>query len=188
MIIKAKGMNELLAKMDEVADNLPKEVNIVLGISARKVQSRLSKEIGRELNTPQKNIKRQTSREVNRQRVTATVKIRKSARIPLRDFKARQTKQGVSAKISKRKGVKKYRNSFIIARFGNHAFTRGRNPKNRKITKMMGPSPWGVIVRNNRVMDRTMKWSKIIVLREMKERVRYLTRKKAGGLNWQQKG
>ena len=189
MKIKTVGMNELLAGLASATNNLPQQVNIALGQASNKVKSAVAKEIGKELNTPQKNIKKQITRKTDRTRLTATVSTKASGRIPLRDFQAKQTKAGVSAKVSKRRGKKTYTgNVFIIDKFGKHVFTRGRDPKNRKISKMRGVSPYGVMKKNMQTMGDVVAFAQQEIRTAMIKRIRFLELKKAGGLNWQQKG
>ena len=189
MKIKTVGMNELLAGLASATNNLPQQVNIALGQASNKVKSAVAKEIGKELNTPQKNIKKQITRKTDRTRLTATVSTKASGRIPLRDFQAKQTKAGVSAKVSKRKGRKTYTgNVFVIDKFGKHVFTRGRDPKNRRISKMKGASPFGIIRDNTQTMGDVLTVARREIRVAMEKRIRFLELKKAGGLNWQQKG
>jgi hypothetical protein len=68
--------------------------------------------------------------------------------ISLRDYAARQTKKGVTFKVSKQGARKRYvrkgQNSFIVNRFGGHVFTRiGADPPGPTtvpIKKAAGPS------------------------------------------------
>lgn len=183
--IRTKGFKEALAALGAVADNLPQEVYISLDKAGRKVQREVVDIIYRELNTTKKVIKKQTRVVKNRTLLTARVLIYESARIPLRDFKAKQNKKGVTAKISRRKPKKLYRPGFIIQKFGKHAFTRPNN--GRKISKLKGASPWGVLIKNPDKINEIVFASDQLIRAELLERVRYLNMKKEKKLNWQQK-
>jgi hypothetical protein len=68
--------------------------------------------------------------------------------IPLRDFSAKQVRAGVSYRISKQRGRRRYvragQAAFFVQRFGNNVFTRIGpeipGPERTKIKKVMGPS------------------------------------------------
>ena len=68
--------------------------------------------------------------------------------IPLRDYNARQVRQGVSYRVSKQQGRKRYtRNgqpAFFVRKFGGNVFTRigpdPVGPDSVKIRKVYGPS------------------------------------------------
>jgi hypothetical protein len=68
--------------------------------------------------------------------------------IPLRDFKARSTRRGVTYQVSHRVGRKQYLSreqpAFVVARFGGHVFVRKSpeppGPAKAGIRKVYGPS------------------------------------------------
>jgi hypothetical protein len=184
--VEARGMKNLLSGLQNASDNLPKELNIALGLAANKVKSLVAKEINRELNVKQKVIKKQVERKLDRNKVTASVIVKKSSRIPLKEFQAKQDRQGVKAKISKRRGQKLYKSAFIIGKFGDHVFHRPNN--GRRISKLKGPSPYGIVKNNDTVTGIIVDASRQEVLHQIERRVRFLNLKKTGGLNWQEQG
>jgi hypothetical protein len=188
MKIETRGMKELLASLDAVSENLPKDVYSALGAAGTKVRSAIAKEVTQEIRVKQKLVKENTSIIKRRENLTVTVKLKSSARIPLRDFNGlvyvRKRGGGVKAKINKAKGAKKlYRPGFLIAKFGNHAFTRPDN--GRRIAKLKGPSPYGVIKKNDERRDNVVKVASDEIKKQMERRIRFVELKKAGGLNWQ---
>jgi hypothetical protein len=188
IVLKTQGFKEALAALGAVADNLPQEVYISLSKAAGKVRSELAKEINKELNVKRKEITENIKILKNRHLLSARVVLYKTSRIPLKRFGVKEKKGkggGVESKISKKKGKKLYRPGFLIAKAGNHAFTRPNN--GRKIAKLHGPSPWGVVIKSPDMIDNIVVVSDVLIKKEMAERVRYLTLKNAGKLNWQQK-
>jgi len=184
--VKAKGLSELLEALNNAADNLPKEVYTALGAASTKVKRSIAQEVTAEVNVAQKVVRKQIKVRKDRQNLKVTCALVSSWRIPLRDFKARQTKKGVSARLNKNEGVTHYPGAFIVKKFGNHAYTRPKTGERGPILKMKGVSPFGVlkinIARRNRVTDSATE----AVKEELSERIRFLNLKKKGGLNWQQ--
>jgi len=184
MKIETRGMKELLASLDAVSENLPKDVYSALGAAGTKVRSAIAKEVTQEIRVKQKIVRDNSSIIKRRENLTVTVRLKSSARIGLRDFGAKQNKKGVTAKINKTKGAKKlYQPGFVIKKFGNHAFTRPDN--GRRIAKLKGPSPYGVIKKNDRRRDNVVKVASDEIKKQMERRIRFVELKKAGGLNWQ---
>lgn len=124
---------------------LKRETATAINATARKTVNLLAKEIGKELATPQKEIKRKiaVSDKAKPQNLSATVKQRPTSRLSLKRFSARQTSKGVSYKISKTEGRKTIKGAFIQASLGGHVYRR-QGKARLPITKLDGPSPWGV--------------------------------------------
>lgn len=186
LAIKAVGMKELLASLARVSENLPRDVYSALGVAGTKVKSVVAKEVVSEIRVAQKLVKAKTKVIKNRQRMTVTVELRKSAKIPLKYFGAThdKKKKGATAKINTGKGGKKlYQPGFVIAKFGGHAFTRPDS--GRKIARLHGPSPYGVLTNNRLRRMNVVGRATHLVKLEMERRIRFVELKKAGKLNWQ---
>ena len=144
-------------KLDELAKavgtdgpkKLRRETATAINATAKRTINMLSKEIGKELATPQKAIKTtiKVASKASQNKLGATVRQRPTSRVSLKEFSARQTKKGVSYRISKTKGRKTVPGSFIVGKLGNHVYKRKGNAS-LPITKLKGPSPWGVTVKN----------------------------------------
>jgi hypothetical protein len=153
----AKKLMETLAK---VSENINKELKSVNWKTAKRAQSLMAKEIGAVLPVPQRDIK-QYMRVKKHGENGAAVELKKSNRIPLRDFKAKQTRKGVSYRASKIVGRRTITQAFqgpkrgvINPKWNGRVFGRlpnkmmKSNPKKQAITQLFGPSPWGVYVVN----------------------------------------
>lgn len=77
---------------------------------------------------------------------TGRIVISETARIPLKEFGARQNKAGVKYRIEKGGPFKLIPGAFTVARFGEHAFKR-KGRERLPIQKLHGPSPWGVFLK-----------------------------------------
>ena len=95
----------MINELKGVVKNLPKELAIVSGKTAKRGKSIIAKEVTQELAVPQK-VVRKVLTTGKRGKTASFVDLEKSPRIPLRDFKARQNKRGLSYKISKSAGRK----------------------------------------------------------------------------------
>lgn len=184
-----KQLRRLEAIAKSVGSNLKKELAIAINKTAKKCESSIAKSVSKEIVVSQKVVKSQLkmakAKAVGEQRATVTLQI--SSRIPLRDFGARQTKAGVSYKISKVSG-----RGFIPGAFQGpkpgvmKASWRGnvfkRTTKSRlPIVKLMGPSVWGAFVINDHVSS-TTEQTKLELQKQIEERIRFLTLKQSGAI------
>jgi hypothetical protein len=161
MIVKIDSaqITRMKAAIEGTARKLRTELAIAVNQTAAKGKRIIAKEIGNELATAQKNIAKEisTGRKANAVDITSTVEVKKTSRIPLREFGARQTKKGVSFRVSKSKGRKTVAGAFQVPRPGlMNAKWRGRvfkrlGKSRLPITQLMGPSAWGVFVVGKKI-------------------------------------
>ena len=184
--VSETGLKELMQSLENAADNIPREIYSALGTAGTKTKSAMTKEVAKELNVKQKIIRDQVKTKKDRQNLLVTISLVKSIRIPLRDFGAKSTRRkGVTAKISKSKGSRPYPNAFQVTKIGNHIFKRSGSQR-LPITKLHGPSPWGVLAKNPEKVTNVVEIAREAVIDAIRKRIRYLELKKRGGLNWQQ--
>lgn len=174
----------LIKSLDNVASNLTKELRIVSWKTAKKAKSLIAKQVVKELATPQKIVRAQLSTRRG-SGPKATVTLKKSSRISLREFKPRQTKKGVSYRISKSQGRKIIQGAFTgpkpgltFVKFRGHAFKRVGKSR-LPIVKLFGPSPWGVFVVNKQ-QQQVNPQINAELRKQLAERVRFKTLKKQG--------
>ena len=74
---------------------------------------------------------------------SARITLSRSERLSLKRFGARQTKRGVSYRIERAGGRKRIDGAFIVDSLGGHVYRR-TGPERLPITKLHGPSPWGL--------------------------------------------
>lgn len=174
----------MIADLGALVKNLPKEMSIISNKVTRKGKSLVAKDVASELAVPQKVIKQQ----ISTQRIDKTgaqLVLSKSRRIPLRDFKARQTKKGVSYKVSKKRGRKLAVGAFTgprpgltFARYRGRVFKRVGKTR-LPIRQLYGPSPWGVFVKQRRLKP-VGDQLRAELRKQMAERLRYRRLKAAG--------
>ncbi len=135
---------------EDAPKKLKKEVAIAINAVAKSTRNGLAKEVAKELAVSQKQIKDgiSVSHRAKLEELSATVTQKESARIPLKQFGARQNKQGVRYKISKTKGTKFIKSAFQSERLGNHVFKR-ESKSRLPIQKLYGPSAWGITTKND---------------------------------------
>jgi len=180
--VNSAEVQALARVLDGNAKQLQRQIHIAVNKTATNAQKRMAKEVGKELAVTQKVIRKTIS--VKRAKVgvspSATVTLKETARIPLKDFGARQTKKGVSFKVSKSKGRSVMQRAFIVQQYGGNVYRR-RN-KTRAVGKAKeGLSPWGVFVVNNLDLPQ-VKFSRADLLKQIKERTRFLGLKKSGAI------
>lgn len=176
--------SELVKNLGNLANNLPKQLGIVSSKVSRKTKSLIAKDISKTVAVKQKDVKKQIITR-KKGKTTRIVELKKSVRIPLKNFGARQTKKGVSYRIDKRESRKKLPGAFTGPRpgvtsvkLGGHVYRR-RGKSRLPIQKLFGPSPWGVFVKNSR--EKPIKIEVNLELKkQLAERIRYLKLKKAG--------
>jgi hypothetical protein len=99
-----KSILELQKALGDAAPKkLRREVSTAVNYVAKQAKNGLAKEIAKELATTQTTIKQSiaVSKKSTPETLSATVTQDETKRIPLKEFKARQTKSGVRYKISK---------------------------------------------------------------------------------------
>jgi hypothetical protein len=155
LMMQVDGVKELKAAIDGTKKKLPRELKIAVNATAKKTRTMMSREVRKELATKAKAVNK-TINIVSRATeisLSSTVRLSKTKRIPLRDFGARQTRQGVSYKISKSKGRGMVPGAFQGPKPGvMNTKWRGRvfkrvGKSRLPIAQLFGPSPWGIFVK-----------------------------------------
>ena len=153
--IDSKELTDTLAA---VVKNLPRELSFVSKQTAKHGVSFIAKQVGAEIAVAQKEIKKL----IKVKKLGDTdymIDFQKTKRLPIRVFKAKQTKKGVTYKIDKNAKPKLIKKAFMGPRPGVLApRLHGKvwirelhgGSKSRSIHPVgRGPSPWGVFVKND---------------------------------------
>lgn len=175
--------------IDDTGRNLRKELAIACNQTANKSKSTIAKQIGKELATSQKNI-RTTIRIVSKAKdsdIQAVVEVKKEKRISLKEFGARQTKTGVSYKISKSRGRKTIPGAFqgpkpgsINVKTKGNVFKRVGKPR-LPIVKLFGPSSWGVFVVGKK-QGPSVAETEAELKKQIDRRIRFIELKASGAI------
>lgn len=189
---KDNAMQRLAQVVADAGRKLPQELAVAVNATARKTKSVVAKEVTKELAVAQKVVKAQISqpRKARASSPIAEVQLRKSKRIPLRDFGARQNKKGVSYRISKSTGRRTIPGAFIVQSLGGHVFvrngrfttaSRGRNAGRVRegISKRFGASPFGVYVKQGSSRP-VAAATQAELVKQIERRIRFVTLKMTG--------
>lgn len=178
--IDQSQVDRLKAALGEKAKRLGAEVAIAINATAKKVSREIAKEIKTELATSVKVIAAAISqtRKASKAQLGATVTLAKTKRISLKEFGARQTKLGVSYRVSKTQGRKSIRSAFISSKLHGHVFTRVGKSR-LPIDKKHGPSPWGVFV-GMKLTPRVIAMAEVELKKQIERRIRFRTLQTTG--------
>ena len=176
----------LLTSLKNVADNLPKQASIISGKTATKAVSFIAKDVSKQVAVKQKTV-REHIRKKKKGKTAYTVELEKSRRIPLRDFGAKQNKQGVTYRIQKggKRGFAKDafqgpKPGVVNVKWKGRVFKRVGSSR-LPIKQLKGPSPWGVVVRGGR-LSAILSQIDAELIKQTQERIRYLRLKKSGAI------
>jgi len=100
--IDDRKLKQLQRVLRETPKQMPKELNKAINKTLKGVESNVAKAVTSEIRVTQKVVKESIKKKrSSASTLTATVTLKQTTRIPLREFGARQKKSGVSYKISK---------------------------------------------------------------------------------------
>lgn len=176
----------VLKALESLGLNLTREIEIINFKVAKKAKSFVAKQVTKELAVTQRDVKALLTVHKKARSPAASgasenaseLELVKTARLPLKRFKPRQTRKGVSYRISKSKGRRTAPSAFTATTLGGHVFAR--EGKDRKpIRKLYGPSPWGVHVINDQ-SDAVVPLINGELRRQMNDRLRYQNLKQSG--------
>jgi len=183
--------NAQIARMKAAIENtgkqLRKELAVAVNATAAKSKSIIAKQIGKELAVAQKDIKTtiSQSRRAGELDISATVEVKKEKRLGLNKFGARQTKKGVSYKVSKSRGRSFIEGAFqgpkpglMKASWRGNVFKRAGKSR-LPIVKLKGPSTWGVFVVGKKIGPSAAE-TEAELKKQVDRRIRFLLLKQAG--------
>jgi hypothetical protein len=185
--IPGNKLAELRKALGDAQGKIKKELATAINATSKKAKSEISKQVRDELAVTKKVIDTQISvgGKASAASLGSSVKLKKSSRIPLREFGARQTSKGVSYKVSKTQGRKTVAGAFQGPKPGvMKASWRGRvfkrvGKKRLPIVQLYGPSPWGVFVKRQQVGP-TGAVIQAELAKQIDRRIRFLLLKASG--------
>jgi hypothetical protein len=153
--IDAKQIKRLESAVRKAGKLMSIEISAAINATAKKTRLDMGRKIRSELNIGKDPVESviKILRPATPGSLTAGVRLKKTTRLPLRDFGAKQNKSGVTYKISKRGGRGSVQGAFQGPRPGSVKTSwRGRvfkrvGKSRLPIVQLMGPSPWGVFVK-----------------------------------------
>ena len=180
--IDKRQIRELKRELGDIATKrLPREQEIAINATAKAVERELANAktgIRSELSVSSKEAKKAIDRKrAVRSRPVATVIVRKEKRFPLRAFKHRDLKRGVSYKTSPKTGTRKILDAFI-PRPGGHIFRRHSSSR-YPIATLMGASPWGAVAKRG-IKPRMVRFGEARLRKELDRRIARAVKKRQG--------
>ena len=150
--IKGNGLNALMNVLTETPKKLPKELASIANKVAKGHAKEIGKEIRKEVVMKAKDVIKfiKQEKKATENDISTNLFVRGNERVPLKQFGARQTKKGVSYKISKKHKRKTVPSAFgpNIPRLGSHVYAR-QTKSRLPIRKLYGPSVLGVYLKND---------------------------------------
>jgi len=189
MSIRRGQIRELNELLDGKEKRLQRELAIAVRKTAKKTATNSAGEVYQRLNATKKRIKSKIKVDVKAKvdNPSARITLEHEKRLPLRDFKARHIKAGVSYRV--RRGGKMGRVSggfmgprpgFMATKLKGHAYKR-KGRARYPIAMLHGASPWGVF-KKNRLKPPVSKVAKGDLTKEINNRIRFLRLKKSGAI------
>jgi len=150
------------------------ELSAAVNATAKKVKSEAAKKIQTKLNVTQKILKKTiwSKGKATPQRPYATITLTDGYPIPLKYFKAKQTKRdGLTYKIDPKDGRRSIiRDGFLITRYGGNAYRR-RTAARGPLEKLFGPAP-GSVYKSAGVRAVIVKVAKVELRKQIDRRIR----------------
>lgn len=145
--VEGGGFDAVVNLSEGFGPAIKKESTIAVNKTAKFHKNQIAKEVTKHVRLKQKDVKQVIDVETARRSgaPTAIVLLNKTAKISLKRYGARQTKSGVTYRISRQGGRQKIQGAFgpKITKLGGHVYKR-RGKARLPIQKLHGPSPAGV--------------------------------------------
>lgn len=171
------SMAEAKQELRDDIDKLRKVISGAVNDTAKHEKSFMSQQIRDKVNLKKKDLDPfLTLERASPEKLTASVTLKKTDRIELKDFGARQTAKGVTYRIERGGALKRISDAFgpKIPRLGGQVFRRQGKKRLPLTNKLRGPSAWGVFVVNN-MRRPTEEDAKAYLNNRLRHRLEYQT-------------
>jgi hypothetical protein len=208
---KTEDFRKLASKLQGLSENIPQELAIVARKAGYRGRRLVAKEMVKYIKLPQKRLLKTCY--VKADRNGATLTIRGNFRIAMNRFKTARTPDGMTVRVGPGSPTK-FHGAFNTTRKRPAATKTGRRRKtavkakaikhvpikklNKQVMRRDGSSRLPIsavpavrpaqVLQETRAIERIWVDIRLMFFKELKRRIRFLTRKKAGTLNWQQRG
>lgn len=197
----SQALKELAKTLDNDSKLLKRDINTALNATAKHLKGQWAKEVGKEVALPQKVIKTTISQILARAdgEPTASVKQSQTKRLPLKEFKPRQTRAGVAYTAYKGAKRQTLAGAFIGPKPGvtatklrGHVFSRQgakivaskgshKGRMRQPIVKRFGPSPFET-TKKHAIPDKLVALGETRLLAELNKRIRFRKLKASGAI------
>lgn len=188
LTINKGQIDRLKQALEGTSRKLEREIKTAVNATSKKVALEaardLSKEMPLKIGTLKK-IVRQKAKATN-ERPRAVIGIGRGYPVPLKYFKAKQIKRGVTYKLSKKaKSKSVLRDAFVVRRFGNNVYKRAGTSRG-PLVQQYGPAP-GEYFEGLRIIERSLERARAELEKQMDRRIRFVLLEKTGQLRGKRK-
>jgi hypothetical protein len=210
-VAQTEDFRKLASKLQGLSQNIPQELAIVARKAGYRGRRLVAKQMVQYIKLPQKRLLKTCY--VRADRNGATLTVRGNFRIAMNRFKTARTPDGMTVRVGPGSPTKFY-GAFNTTRKRPAASKTGRRRKtaakakavkhipikklNNQVMRRDGSSRLPIsavpavrpaqVLQETRAIERIWVDIRLLFFKELKRRIRFLTRKKAGTLNWQQRG
>jgi hypothetical protein len=185
--VESSSEKRLKETLNGMGQNVRKHLKVIVNKTSKRTQNFVAKEIREEIIITANGAKKavRLTSQATEASLVSTVEVPKEDRIPLREFKPRQNRKGVSYRLSRNEGKKEIKSAFIVSTLGGHVFvrigpkrpsTKGRykGQMRQKIVKLQGPSVYRIVSTDER-MKRIENFVSDEIVKQTNERIRFLS-------------
>lgn len=162
---------------------LERELATAINATARKVRLEAARDLRQQMAVPVKVLKKviKGKSKAKPGQLYAVIGFFRGYPIPLKYFKATQTKKGVTYKINPKVKVKSIvRDAFIVKQYGGNVYKR-KTEKRFPLEKQFGPAP-GDFFEKAGILARATKLAETELEKQIKRRIRFIELKKSGDI------
>jgi hypothetical protein len=199
-----EDFRKLAAKLEGIANNVPQEIAIAGKEAGYKGRRLVAKQMAKHIKLPQKRLLKTCY--IKSDLNGATLIVRGAFRIAAKRFKSAQTSGGMSVTVGPNNTINVYGAFNTTRRRAGKSGSRKAGAVkhvpiaklNKQIVKRKGASRLPInavpavrpvqVLRETQSVEQIFVDMRLLFFKTLQRRVRFLTRKKAGSLNWQQKG
>lgn len=185
-VISDRDVKRIAAGLGGYSRRLPQQLAIIVNATAKKVRTKMSRDVRSEMAIKARDMNRMLSvRKAHKGRISAVVTLKHSFRPSLKAFSPRQTRKGVTYRISKKGSRKLAIGGFMGAKPGQlsvklrgHVYKRVTK-KRLPLTRLDGASAWASF-NHNGMKPPTKLYARRELRKQIKRRANYLTLKRKG--------
>lgn len=186
--IDASQIVELQRALAGTKRKLDREIATAINATAKKVRTEAARELKKEMAVPVAILKKvvRNKSKATKDRLSAKIGLFRGYPIPLKYYKATQTKKGVTYKINpkvKRKSI--LRDAFIAKQYGGNVYKRV-GPARGPLQQQYGPAP-GDFFDGINLVRKSRDLAEQELKKQMTRRIRFVLMEAAGELRGKRK-
>jgi len=188
LTIDQSAIANIRTVVEQLGGNINKELAASVNKAAKKTQLEAARALNKAIPVPVRVLKKATgvSKLANADSGSAEITLKYGHPIPLKYFKPRKTKTGLTFQV--RRGEKRQtqgRSLFVVGKYKQHVFKRQGLKKRGPLERMNGPAP-GEVYQEAGVVDIAKRTASERLPIEVNARIKYLVLKANGQLRGKQ--